>query len=94
MAGPAARWRPSPGARWVVERAWIALIDAAGGQRQSLAHPHAAIWDLLVRGYPEGAIASMLGPIAGLSAGESKALVATAIDSWRREGWIEGGEPD
>ena len=94
MAGSGAKWKPSPGARWLVERAGVELFDAAGGKRESLSHPRDAIWDLLVRGYPRKTVASMLEPIADLSAEESEALVASALDSWLREGWIEEVGPD
>ena len=93
MGAPPSAPKISGRALWLVERSGVELIDPVSAKREFLPYPLAAIWDLLTRGYGEPEIRSMVALIADMSPGESAALAASALESWRREGWIETGGP-
>jgi hypothetical protein len=79
---------------WVVEPHGIVLIHTLHGRIRQLAYPEAAVWDLITRPRPEATIRRLLELIAGINPQEARELLASCLDIWTEEGWLETGTPE
>ena len=81
-------YRLAPDLRWAVEPTGLILFDLRTDRTWRLDYPHAALWDLLSRGYRSDRLERSLGAIAGLEVRATRRLLRETLDTWCAEGLI------
>lgn len=88
MVRPVSKYRIAPHVLWSVEDLGITLIDTVKGEVYSLRYPHAAVWDLISRGYPFKQILSMLCAIVDLEMDKAEQILIESLRAWTSSGFL------
>jgi hypothetical protein len=73
---------------WSVEQDSILIINAVSGVTGDVGYPGAAIWDMLMLGYPRQNISRIIALLEGDSMEKADAIVDEHITGWKKTGFL------
>jgi hypothetical protein len=91
-ATPTRSYRCKDDVSWAVETHGIILLNHRMRKTRFLSYPHAAVWDLISRGYTRNKVVRMLSAISSKKIWEAERLLIESLEDLAAAGFLTIGE--